>query len=142
MKTQEINYQQQAKDFLNKWGIGFHVKRATNKCPPFCDGKHIHGDHYQVFLCRPMTGKRLFFPFWNSLNDSQNGKAPTPYDVLACIGGDLTCPDDYAEFCGEYGYDTDSRTAHATWLRCSRFSKKLNDFFDTEEMQADLQTIN
>jgi hypothetical protein len=92
----------------------------------------------QAFL----TQKRLTFPFWNSQHDSQTCKTPTAYDVLSCIGSDLSCPTTFEDFCGEYGYEQDSRKAMATFKRCATFGEKLQAFFDTEEMQAELQAIN
>lgn len=142
MKTETSNYNEQAKSFLTKWGIDFSVKRGADKCPPFCDGKHIHGDQYRVTLKRPLNGKRLTFPFWNSQHDSLAGNEPTAYDVLACISSDLGCPQGFEEFCSEYGYDEDSIKAMKTFTRCRTFSVKLNAFFDNEEMCADLGTIN
>lgn len=137
-----MNYEVQAQDFLSRYNISLTVKPTdSGKCPPFCDGKHIHGDDHRVTMTRALTQKRLTFPFWNSLNDSQEGRAPTAYDVLACCGSDLSCPDTFEEFCAEYGYDTDSRKALATFRRCSAFAAKLQNFFDTEEMRADLQSI-
>jgi hypothetical protein len=141
--TTQTDYELQAKEFLSRWGIEFKVTATdSGKCPLFCDGKHIHGDEHRVILSRAMTGKRLEFPFWNSLNDSQTRKLPTAYDVLACCGSDLSCPDTFEEFCAEYGYDQDSRKASATFKVCSAFGAKLRAFFDSEEMQTDLQTIN
>jgi len=138
------DYEIQARDFLKKWGIKFSVRKTNSgKCPLFCDdSKHIHGDEHRIKLVRHLTGKRLEFPFWNSLNDSQKGKEPTCYDVLACISSDLHCPETFEEFCSEYGDNTDSRKALALFRRCDSFGRKLRAFFDNEEMQADLQNIN
>lgn len=142
-QTETPDYDTQAQDFLNKWGLEITVhKTDSGKCPPFCDGEHIHGDEHRITLKRAMTGKRLVFPFWNSLNDSQAGKEPSAYGVLSCIGSDLSCPDTFEDFCAEYGYDADSRKALAQFRRCDAFGRKLRAFFDSEEMQADLQTIN
>lgn len=139
----ETDYQQQAGDFLRKWGIEFAVRKTNSgKCPPFCDGKHVHGDEHRITLKRPLNGKRLKFPFWNSLRDSEEGKEPTAYDVLACLGSDTSCPDTFEEFRREYGYDQDSRKALALFRRCDTFGRKLRAFFDNEEMAAELRTIN
>ncbi len=142
--TTPTDYEAHATAFLARYGIEMTVKPTdSGKCPPFCDDvKHIHGDEYRVRFWRPMTGKRLVFSFWNSLNDSQAGKLPTAYDVLCCCGSDLGCPQDFTDFCGEYGFDEDSRKAHAMFRRCAAFAVKLNNFFEGEEMQADLQLIN
>jgi len=82
------------------------------------------------------SGGRLSFDFWNSQKDMQEGKAPTAYDVLACISGDVNCPDTFEDFCGEYGYDLDSRKAFATFKRCATFAERLQAFFTEEEREA------
>lgn len=138
------DYEIQARDFLTKWGIELKVRKTdSGKCPPFCDDqKHVHGDEHRIKLVRPMNGKRIEFPFWNSLRDSEKGKEPTAYDVLACISGDLNCPETFEEFCSEYGGNTDSRKALALFRRCDSFGRRLRAFFNTDEMREELQQIN
>lgn len=134
-------YDNQAAAFLKKWGIKFTATRAeSNACPMFCDGKHIHGDQYRVTLSR--NGKRITFSFWNSLNDSREGKELDAYSVLSCCSSDLNCPETFEDFCAEYGYDQDSRKAETTFKACLKQSERLHRLFDGEEIEAELQTIN
>ncbi len=111
----------------------------ADRCPPYCDGKCIHGDRYRVTISRK-AGGRISFDFWNSHNDMCNGNEPTAYDVLACMSADVNCPESLDEFCGEYGYDIDSRKAEATFRRCNAFGRKLRAFFSATEQEA-LQEI-
>jgi hypothetical protein len=60
---------------------------------------------------------------------------PSAYDVLACISGDTYTPDTFADFCGEFGYETDSIKALQTFRRCSTFAKRLRAFFTTAELE-------
>jgi len=136
MKTE---YDTNAVQFLTKHNIKMSVAFVDNSCPPFCDGKHIHGDKYRVTLAR--DGKRIQFCFWNSYNDAQSNRPPSEYDVLACASSDLYCPSDFEDFCAEYGYDNDRRKAEQTFKLCRAQSEWLQRIFDTEEMQADLSTI-
>lgn len=76
------------------------------------------------------------------------GDAPTLADVLDCIASDSAGyrnARDFRDWCGEYGYDSDSREAHATYTACEdqarRLSKLLLDseledrlLFDTERL--------
>lgn len=134
-------YETSARAFLRKHGITFKATRTSeNPCPPFCDGKHIHGDCYRVTMRR--NGKRISFRFWNSLNDSQNGKALDAYSVLACCSSDLYCPDTFEDFCAEYGYDLDSRKAESTFKLCLAQKERLEKLFDSEEVRTDLSTIS
>jgi hypothetical protein len=43
---------------------------------------------------------------------------PTLYDVLTGLKSDATEGRTFAEWCGDYGYDTDSRKAMTTYLAC------------------------
>ena len=37
----------------------------------------------------------------------------------------------FEDFCGDLGYDTDSRSAYATWQACKKVRTKLRRFLDT-----------
>ncbi len=127
-------YEAQADEFLNKFGMTFKAAWKSRKAPSWAkDG--IHGDHYRVTIKRK-TGGSLTFDFWGSLHDKRQGKHPNAYDVLACISGDLYCPETFSEFCAEYGYDDDSREAERTFKTASAFMRKLRDFFQDEEIEA------
>jgi len=60
---------------------------------------------------------------------------PSEYDVLACISGDIHCPESFLDYCSEYGEDADSRKAYATFQKVSRFSKKLRAFLTEAEAE-------
>ena len=135
----------EAQAFLDRHGIAFKAVFADSTCPPWSGKKscdHIHGDRYTITLVKGADpgAPRLTFDFWNSKNDKKAGKQPTPYDVLASISGDYHCPDTFEEFCSEYGYDEDSRSAEATFKRCRDLSGRLRSFF-TEQQAQELQEI-
>lgn len=65
--------------------------------------------------------------------------APTPYDVLTGIV--KYSPGSFAEWCVEYGYDTDSRKAHDAWTRCHDEWAKVQGFFTESEIE-ELQEIS
>ena len=129
-----INYDQQAAEFLDRFGIRLRVGEASDKAPPWADGPH--GYCHRITLSR--DGRRLSFYFWGSINDANLGKRPTAYDVLACIGSDLRT---FEEFCGEYGYDEDSRKALDTFKRVRKFADRLAAFFATDKEREALAEI-
>ena len=145
MKTEVNSYEQQATDFLTQYNIKFVIRRAEQQHrPAWIDpndprGNPDHGTEYKVKLIR-MTDENcrptLTFSFWGSISDRKNHVTPDAYDVLACISADTNTPDTFKEFCDEYGYDSDSRRAEATWKRCHAFSKQLLAFFTSEELSA------
>ena len=121
-------YETKAQAFLDKFGLKFRATMKGDCCPPYCgeDGRGcVHGDRYRVTIWRGKGGRRLSFDFWNSLNDCQQGKEPTAYNVLACISSNVNCPDTFGNFCREYGYDADSRKAFATFKRCATFAEQI-----------------
>ena len=75
-------YEKQANDLLQEFGVTFEVRYVGNACPSFCPDrddmseagkfprkKHIHGDQHLCTLSRP--GKVVTFDFWNSYRDQE-----------------------------------------------------------------------
>lgn len=132
-------YEKQANDFLARHNIKFHAKFMGDKCPLWCDGKHIHGDRYLVTFTRYNPYKRITLSFWNSLNDKQNGISPNAYDVLASIEKyDIGT---FEDFCNEFGYDTDSRKAEKIYKAVKEQYTQLLTLFNDDEM-AEMAEIN
>lgn len=138
-------YDAQAQAFLDRFGLKLSATFKGDRCPAWChngrvegssrrDSAHMHGARYRVRIRQ--GGSSITFDFWNSYADKLDGKRPTAYDVLACISGDAYCPDAFKDFCGEYGYDTDSRKAEELFRRCHKFAAELNAFFTAEELEA------
>src|SRR5258708_7169118 len=134
-------YLARAELFLRTFEIEFKVTHVDAKCPGYCDDpKHIHGDRHRVQF-KKRDGRALSFFFWNSYNDMRAGKLPNAYDVLACCSSDFHCPDTFAEFCSEFGYEADSRKALATFRAALAHSRKLQAFFSGPEATT-LSEIN
>lgn len=79
------------------------------------------------WACKIKTrlGKQLTVPF--SMGAAHVGE-PRLADVLDCMASDSCGVDNAASFedwCGEYGYDTDSRKAERTFKICQRQSANL-----------------
>ena len=106
MKTS--TYEQQAIDFAVKHG----VKLTIGKNPKY--GKYFIGDknNRYIFSCKlERNGNVYKFKFGQSI--ANGSKNPTMYDVLACLTKyDVGTLDD---FCDEFGYSSDSRTALKTY---------------------------
>lgn len=140
MKTTN-EYHEQGERFLHRFGITFYARVAKSQTPPpWAKKNEDFGLRYNVTMKRP-DGQTIRFPFWSSTRNRQNGiKELHPYSVLSAISGDVFCPEMFEEFCAEYGYDTDSVQALATFRRCSRFARELKDFFTSPELE-DLSEI-
>jgi len=198
MKT---DYEKQAQDFLNEFGIKFRATLSDSKPAPWANDDRpakAEPHHYRVTLSKakpiyrlyeeiaelPKFVPRLTFDFWGSIADaekmaqaqsemkelegmlaiynSRKGSAPgaisqceskwkiaaqqykeahaSAYDVLACISGDVNCPETFEDFCSEYGYETNSIKALQTFRRASSFGKRLRAFFTESEIEK-LQEI-
>jgi len=125
-----------AAEFLDRFDITFSLVAKGKQCPPWCDKKsHTHGICYDITFTKPERDN-LEFPFWDSQHNQQLKLEPTAYSVLACISNDAYCPDKFEDFCSEYGYEEDSRTAEKLFNRCSEFSDQINNFFTAEEIEA------
>lgn len=75
-------YEKQASDLLQEFGVTFEARYVGNACPMSCPDrddmseagkfprkKHIHGDQHLCTLSRP--GKVATFDFWNSYRDQE-----------------------------------------------------------------------
>jgi len=139
-------YDQQAADFLAKYGITFSFKLANTKTPDWKnDSRPVN--HFIATLKRGKT--RVSFDFFDSINNYEKGvKELRAYDVLTCCSSEIHCPDTYEEFCSEFGYDaynvnTGKRDKNNSkiFLECKKLSTKLQKFFDSEEIRDDLSEI-
>jgi hypothetical protein len=88
-------------------------------------------NHHKVTVTNKDNGLKTSFDFWASI---ANPNLETEYDILNAfycfigdaISGDMT----FSEFCGEFGYDEDSRSAERTWKACKRAADKLKRIYD------------
>lgn len=64
---------------------------------------------------------------------------PTAYDVLACMT--KHDPGTFDDFCSDFGYDEDSRTAERIYFAVQKEYTQLCRLFTAEQME-ELQEIN
>lgn len=137
MKTEISTYEQQAIDFLKKHGIEFSA--TFEEIGHHFNDDEKNGTRRAIFTCvfERIEGSDYFdITFGQSI---ANGNAkPTAYDVLACLT--KSDPGDFEDFCSEFGYNEDSRSAYETWQSVVKEWDKVNDFFTAEEIE-ELQEI-
>lgn len=100
-----------------------------NKPAKWSNGENWH--NYWVSVSNTKTGKGTGFDFWASV---MKPDLSSRYDVLNAfrcfvddaISGDMS----FHEFCIEFGYNEDSRTAEKTWKACKRSGEKLRNVYD------------
>lgn len=87
-------------------------------------------NHHNITVTNTENGKRTRFDFWASI---ARPDLSTDYDVInafRCFVDDaISGGMDFSEFCGEFGYDEDSRKAYKTWRDCQRSAAKLERIY-------------
>ena len=73
------------------------------------------------------------------LNEKKAAAQPTAYDILACLT--KYDPGTFKNFCSEYGYNEDSRTAEKVYFAVQEEYTQLARLFTAEQME-ELQEIN
>ena len=129
MKTKETDYQIQANDFATKHGVKMVVLDTEY-------GKHFDDDRdnryiFKIKLSR--NGKSYTFKFGQSIVGGD--KEPTFYDIFTCLQKHDV--GSFEDFCGEFGYDTDSRKAERSYNAVCKEYKGVERLFGDviEEMQ-------
>ena len=64
---------------------------------------------------------------------------PTAYDILTCIT--KYDPGTFEDFCSDFGYDTDSRSAKKTWKAVCKEWKNISKLFPEPEVLEALSEI-
>jgi hypothetical protein len=126
------NYQQQAIDFLNATSTSFTANYKEHNY--YFDGDKDTRDIYIIVLKNKLH--RYRFTFGQSI--SNTGTAPTAYDVLASLTKYEV--GSFEDFCGDYGYDTDSRSAYKTYKAVLKEWKNIERLFSSEQIEL-LQEI-
>jgi hypothetical protein len=104
--------------------------------PPWNEDKPYGGQGWQCVIL--LDGRSLTTPFWQgSGHRAPSGlpSRPKARDVLECLLSDASGADQsFEDWCGDYGYDTDSRRAYAQWNACvgqtAQLKLLLADKFD------------
>lgn len=95
--------------------------------PSYVEDKHGM-DWWDVTL--HLDGRRMAVPF--GMGYGHGGAQPTAHDVLSAVLSDASGVEnargDFEEWAGEYGYETDSRSAERTYKQTVRQTEKLNVF--------------
>lgn len=127
-------YDKAAGTFLTQTGSKLTVKFL--KYDYHFPGDKDKRDIYRVTLSRKIAGKvrKMSFNFGQSLNDTSKGIAPRPYSILACLT--KYDPETFEDFCSNYGYDTDSRSAERIYKAVVKEYNNLTRLYTPDELEA------
>ena len=128
-----MNYLKQAQDFATKNGLKMTIVGE----PEY--KKHFNSDKqnryvFKVRLSR--LGKSYTFNFGQSIR--AGAEEPSLYDVLTCLQKyDVGT---FQNFCGDFGYDTDNRSAERIYKAvCKEFANVERLFSDIIEELQEIQ---
>lgn len=154
MKKQiKSQYEINAENTLKGMGVEFNPVYQGHTFPKWSEGEKEKKDQLAraTFFCTFSRGKKsLSIQFFESIVNSfatyrdfkgrkqmdYNRKiAPKPsaYSVLACLT--KNDPDTFENFCGDFGYNTDSRKAFDTYLVVQAEWAKVRKFFTKTEIE-------
>lgn len=125
--TEISSYEQQALDFMKstKTKLTTHYKEHAAYFPQDKTSRDI-------YKCTLFTSLGQYtFTFGQSIINS--GIHPTAYDVLSAI--EKNDPEDFDNFCGNYGYDTDSRTAERAYKAVCKQWKAISRIYSAEQIE-------
>lgn len=96
-----------------------------------------HRRAYDVKLQSDATNTYRRFKFYDSIANEERGKKGLGSEELLwafhCFLSDAVAGQDgFAGFCDDYGYDQDSRRAHAMWQGCRDAAEKVRGLFHGE----------
>lgn len=125
------------KQFVSKHGIKI-VSDYADSNPNMPDARYPM-NHYRVTLTRRNEDKkRRQMTLYFSMGTGIKGE-PTADDVLDCLASDsagIENARDFDDWCADYGYDSDSRSAERTYKACERQAKRLEKFLGDSLFQV------
>lgn len=91
-------------------------------------------DNYHNHKVKVIHNKKSFsFDFWGSIanpeiaNDQEN-----VFAFYCALSDGLSAKESFKEFCGNFGYDEDSRTAERVYKACEKSLAKVERVFDCD----------
>ncbi len=128
MATDTVTIEQ----FVNANRISIKADRVDRN-PHMKDSDRM--DNWKVTLKRkigkPAPGSGRAMTLYFSMGIGHNGAAPEAKEVLSCLASDaagVANAQSFEDWCSEYGYDTDSRTAEKTYKTVEHQAARLKTF--------------
>ena len=128
-------YVKQAKDFLAKANAKMTITPLGLDMNKKWKDKEFRNT-YRATIVTPKGS--MWVKFWDSINNTQYGRKPNEYDILACLQKyDVGT---YEDFLSEFGYDPEDRYSKEIYKGCVSEYEKLCRIF-TEEQMEELREI-
>lgn len=101
------------------------------------DGTHVDDDGWTHDLYRVTLrcdGRSMSTEYRMGMGHA--GRRPKVWEVLSSLVDDAASADQtFDDWCADYGYDTDSRRAYASWQACGRIRRKLTRVVGSDALE-------
>lgn len=114
-----------------------------DKLAPWSDKQQNYNNHI-ITVTNTETKQKTNFEFWGSIVNPEIKTENELLNAFYCFVGDAVSGNSpFEEFCSEFGYDDDSRTAERTWKACKKSAEKLNKIYNDSiyDLSNELQEI-
>ena len=106
-----------------------------DKQAPFSDAKYDNWNRHVVTIRNRDSGTRTTFDFWASLAEPELRSPSDLRGAFECFLSDAIAGEQsFEEFCGDFGYDVDSRKAEKVWKACQRASTKAKRLLGSADL--------
>jgi hypothetical protein len=127
---------------FKNYSVTAKLKAKGVQFPFDTEGSYNH-NKFLISVKNNATGDRTSFYFFGSVNDYNNGKVELNEEDLkhafyCLISDSLSAVNDFEDFCSEFGYNTDSRTAERIYKGCKKQYNKAIKLVDNESDLYDL----
>ena len=102
------------------------------------------GSRMDNWRCVIRNGSRKRFTTAFSMGTGHNGREPKLTEIFDCMAlnsAGITNARDFADWCSEYGYNTNSRKAERMFRACERQASKLRAFMGETDYETLLWQI-
>lgn len=110
--------------FINKYGLSMTEPEWADTNPNMAADEWAQSaSHYKLRIRCNRRQLTTYFSMGSAHTDE-----PKLADVLDCLASDasgIANSPTFEDWCGEYGYDTDSRKAERTYRTCERAAQRL-----------------
>lgn len=114
-----------------------------DKVAPWSDKQQNYNNH-TITVTNTETEQKISFEFWGSIMKPEVKTEDELLNAFYCFVSDAVSGNySFNEFCGEFGYDEDSRKAEKTWKACKKSLENLNKIYngDVYDLANELQEI-
>jgi len=121
----------------------FQVK-ASYKGTKKAEWSSDNFNNHMVTVTNTETSNKITFEFWASMTHPELNREYDILNAFYCFVTDaISGSYSFENFCSEFGYDTDSRTAEKIYRKCKKQLEKLNKIYDGDiyDLSNELQEV-